>query len=89
MVVTQYSKDGVLASKDGISPYSSMLGVLPNVTHQAVLLASQVGGTFCLQKKAKKKAKEKEEEEERQQSILWRRKTTERIDFTSDDGDGT
>ena len=45
----------------------SMLGVLPNVTHQAVLLASQVGGTFCLQKKAKEK---EEEEEERQQSIL-------------------
>ena len=62
-IMTQYSNDGVLASKDGISPYSSMLGVLPNVTHQAVLLASQVGGTFCLQKK-QKKAKEKEEEAE-------------------------
>ena len=36
-----------------------MLGVLPNVTHQAVLLASQVGGTFCLQKEGKKKQKKK------------------------------
>ena len=58
-IMTQYSNDGVLASKDGISPYSSMLGVLPNVTHQAVLLASQVGGTFCLQKEGKKKQKKK------------------------------
>ena len=71
-IMTQYSNDGVLASKDGISPYSRekyhlMKGVLPNVTHQAVLLASQVGGTFCHRKKAKEK---EEEEEERQQSIL-------------------